>query len=59
MPEFHETRRGQIFYDHQVPRIVKALERLADAVEESNRLKKIELEKDQENKGQENRTEEN
>lgn len=36
MPEFFQTGMGQKFFEGTVPRIVKALERIADALEESN-----------------------
>jgi hypothetical protein len=35
--EFFQTRMGKKFYDADVPRITKALERIADALEESNK----------------------
>ena len=33
MAEFHETRMGQQFYDKTMPALVKAIERLAAALE--------------------------
>ncbi len=33
-PEFFQTVRGTRFYDHDVPRIAKGLERIAAALEE-------------------------
>ena len=33
MPEFHDTRKGRIFYEHTLPALVGALERLAVAME--------------------------
>ncbi len=37
--QFHETVRGKHFYEHQIPSLIKAISRLADAVEKivSNR----------------------
>ena len=32
-PEFFQTRMGQAFYEGTMPRIAKALERIADALE--------------------------
>lgn len=31
--EFHETVRGKVFFEHQLPELIKALNRLVDAVE--------------------------
>lgn len=36
--QFHETVRGATFYDHDVPKLIKGINRLAEAIEESNRL---------------------
>lgn len=36
-PEFFATRMGHIFYEGTMPRIAKALERIADALEEQNK----------------------
>ena len=36
--QFHETVRGTRFFDHDVPKLIKSITRLADAIEESNRL---------------------
>lgn len=33
MPEFHETRRGQSFYDHHVPALVESFGRIAVSLE--------------------------
>lgn len=38
MVQFHETMMGRKFYENDLPGLVKAVNRLADAVEESNRL---------------------
>ncbi len=37
MADFFQTRMGQKFYEADVPRIAKALERIADALEAQNR----------------------
>ena len=37
MAELHETMMGNKFYSHDVPSIAKALERIADALEEQNK----------------------
>lgn len=39
MPEFFQTGMGQKFFEGTVPRIVKALERIADALEKQNETK--------------------
>ena len=44
MNNFAQTRRGAKFFDCDFPAMVKAANRLAEAIEESNRLKKEELE---------------
>ena len=36
--QFHETVRGARFFDHEVPTLIKGINRLAAAIEESNRL---------------------
>ena len=36
MPEFHETRYGKIFFDAQLPDLIKQLKRIADALEQKN-----------------------
>lgn len=33
--EFYQTKKGKIFFEVNVPRIAKALERIADALEEN------------------------
>ena len=38
MIQFHETGYGRKFFDYQLPTLIKEIGRLADAVEESNRL---------------------
>lgn len=32
-PEFHETKMGYNFYNRDVPKFIKAVERIADALE--------------------------
>jgi len=32
-PQFHETYRGRVFFEETVPRLVRAIERLAAAME--------------------------
>jgi hypothetical protein len=36
-PSFFQTLMGRTYYEGTVPRLVKALERIADALEEQNR----------------------
>lgn len=33
--EFHETVRGKVFFEHQLPELIRTLKRLADAMETS------------------------
>lgn len=33
--QFHETVRGARFFDHQLPQLIKALNRVADEMEKS------------------------
>lgn len=33
--EFHETVRGKVFFEHQLPELIGTLKRLADAIETS------------------------
>lgn len=37
MPQFHETQYGKRFFESQLPKLIKALERIADALEEQNK----------------------
>lgn len=37
--QFHETPYGKRFFDSQLPKIIKALERIADALEKANEPK--------------------
>lgn len=39
MIQFHETIRGKRFFDGQLPALIKALERIADALEKQNESK--------------------
>ena len=39
-PEFFQTRMGQKFFEGDIPRMIDAINRLAEAVEENNRLQK-------------------
>ena len=36
MPQFHETLRGKKFFEADLPRLIKALERVADQIEQAN-----------------------
>lgn len=36
--QFHETKYGQIFFEHQLPALIKAINRLADVDEEMGAL---------------------
>jgi hypothetical protein len=36
MPEFFQTVMGHRFYEGQLPRLIKALERIADCLEKNN-----------------------
>ena len=42
MSAFYETPMGRKFFESQVPKMIKALERIADALEKSNELKEKE-----------------
>ena len=42
MPQFHETGYGRKFLEVQLPGLIKQLTRIADAMEESNKLRKEE-----------------
>ena len=39
MAAFHETQYGKRFFDSQLPKLIKVLERIADALEEANKQK--------------------
>ena len=36
MPAFHETMMGKRFFESQLPRLIKELGRIADALEKQN-----------------------
>lgn len=40
MPQFFETVMGKRFFEHQLPTLIKEVGRLADAIEESNKIAK-------------------
>lgn len=40
MAQFHETMQGKIFFNSQLPAMIKALERIAKALEKQNEEKK-------------------
>lgn len=35
---FHDTKYAKMLFLHQIPNIIKALERIADGIEEQNRI---------------------
>lgn len=41
-PQFHETRQGLVFFEVQLPRLIKALERIACAAEKREKEKEKE-----------------
>lgn len=49
MIKFHETKMGDHFFNYHVPAAIKAINRLAEALEEANRLKKAEVEAKKDN----------
>lgn len=46
-PQFYETGYGRAFFQSQLPNLIKALNRLAEAVEKQNELKQEEKKNDQ------------
>lgn len=42
MPQFYETWYGKRFFDNQLPKLIKELSRIADALEKANELKEKE-----------------
>ena len=42
MSDFYQTIMGQKFFNGQLPELVRSINRLADAIEESNRLRQKE-----------------
>lgn len=47
MAAFHETFCGKRFFEAQLPRLIKELGRIADALEEQNELKEKEIKKEE------------
>ena len=45
--QFHETGYGRTFFQSQLPNLIKAINRLADAMEKQNELKQEEKKNDQ------------
>ena len=41
-PKFHETQMGIVFYEETMPKICKALERIANALEENREIREKE-----------------
>lgn len=37
-PEFHQTGYGRTFFEYQLPTLIKALTRLAEALEKQNAI---------------------
>jgi len=46
-PQFHETGYGRTFFQSQLPNLIKAINRLAYAMEKQNELKQEEKKNDQ------------
>lgn len=46
MVQFHETTYGKRFFDSQLPKLIKSLERIADALEKQNQIKQEEKDND-------------
>ena len=46
-PQFHETGYGRTFFQSQLPNLIKAINRLADAMEKQNELKEEKKKNDQ------------
>lgn len=42
MAAFHETMYGKRFFDSQLPKLIKSIERIADALEKQNENKEKE-----------------
>lgn len=47
-PQFFQTGYGKRFFDSQLPKLIKAINRLADAVEKQNEIKEEEKKSDKE-----------
>ena len=43
MIEFFQTQMGRAFYEGAVPRLIRAVERLANAIEKSNDLEECDV----------------
>lgn len=41
-PQFFETGYGKRFFESQLPKLIKSINRLADAIEEQNEIKEEE-----------------
>ena len=39
-PEFFQTRMGQEFFDGNLPRLIHAIERMTEAIEENTKVQK-------------------
>ena len=46
-PQFHETGYGKTFFQSQLPNLIKAINRLAEAMEKQNELKEEKKKNDQ------------
>ena len=38
MPDFHQTGYGRDFFSHQLPELIKSINRLSEAIETQNKL---------------------
>lgn len=47
MSDFNKSRRGIDFYDKHIPQLIKALDRIANQLEESNQLEERRLRLDE------------
>ena len=47
MSDFNKSRRGIDFYDKHIPQLIKVLDRIANQLEESNRLEERRLRLDE------------
>lgn len=47
MSDFNKSRRGIDFYDKHIPQLIKALDRIANQLEESNKLEERRLRLDE------------
>ncbi len=46
--QFHETVRGARFFDHDIPALIKAMNRLADELEKNRKLEEEKRKKEKE-----------